>query len=201
MNTCVVIVFRWPKWGSGALRTSYYQDSAEPGDDDSIIARWVADHPETEVVGYSGAFGGNVMPVVDGKVVRDHVVLGLDHEKFKIGVGSREVQAEGCGGTGGQMNELKTLWSYGRLDGEDLGDYTYWTTDDEDGAKGLAVDAFCEEFESGAEPAEMIVYEMIPRWIGRPLVTVGEALGDGDKEPDEFDRMEWVAAEAQEDSE
>lgn len=89
---------------------------------------------------------------------------------------------------------MKSKWAYGRSDGEDLGEYTWMTDDSEDGAKGLAADhvANLHGWDGSINLPEMVVWEMVPRWIGTPKITSGEDLGDGDKEPDEFDRLVWV---------
>lgn len=84
-------------------------------------------------------------------------------------------------------------YAYGYVDGTEIGDYTFLTADSVNDAKNLAVGVAREHFDwSGETPPDLVVYEMVPVFAGKVLIDEGDDLGDGDKEPDEFSRVEWT---------
>lgn len=89
---------------------------------------------------------------------------------------------------------MDSKWAYGFKDGgEIVAEYGFLTANSEEQARSSAVDAASDWFdEYGETPPDMIMWEMVPRLVGQTVIDEGEPLdGEGDKEPDEFNRVEW----------
>lgn len=99
-------------------------------------------------------------------------------------------------------DKYRVLYAYARADGEELVEFMFGSDSTEKGAKDQAADFCSDTFDSGTglgftRLPEMVVYRMVPIAVGTPKITPGLPLDDvpGDKEPDEFDGLEWVAIE------
>ena len=86
----------------------------------------------------------------------------------------------------------ESRWAYGRLDGKEVGgEYSVMLGVDEADTRSLAADEARFAWDDGVAPPVMVLYELRAVAIGTARLVPGADLGDGDKEPDEWDGMAW----------
>jgi hypothetical protein len=88
-------------------------------------------------------------------------------------------------------------WAYAHEDGSDMyGEYGFMTATSREEAQRLAQD-YVMDGDNGYDHSDvppMVVYEIVRRTLGKPVIVEGEDLGDGDREPDELTGLVWVDA-------